>query len=99
MPAATTKDDNKLPLETTPLSAPSQGQSTGLVDNDSLSENSDENQILLDEMNTPWPATFERSISLLSSPIMTPRQADLVTKSPKPGISNLFSRNAVSSFD
>lgn len=37
----------------------------------------------LDEMDRPWPATFERSISLLAGPTMDTTFIDQVTKSPK----------------
>jgi len=44
------------------------------------------------EMNQPWPATFERSISLLSSPVIQPSEIDRLTKSPKPGNTPLAAR-------
>ena len=47
------------------------------------SDRSDTN--LWDEMASPWPATFERSISLLASPVINANEAQLFTKSPKPG--------------
>lgn len=60
------------------------------------SSNGDSNdpisQILWDEQGKPWPATFERSISLLASPIINKDQADLYTKSPKPGNTPLAQR-------
>ena len=40
---------------------------------------------LWDEMNKPWPSTYERSISLLSSPIQPRKNVQEFTKSPKPG--------------
>jgi hypothetical protein len=40
---------------------------------------------LLEEMDLPWPSTFERSVSLLASPIINPQAALHFTKSPKPG--------------
>jgi vesicular inhibitory amino acid transporter len=43
------------------------------------------NSILWKELESPWPSTFERSISLLASPILPKTQAALYTKSPKPG--------------
>ena len=57
------------------------------------SPNSEGSQ-LFDEMERPWPATFERSISLLSSPIISAPQADHFTRSPKPGGTPLSSRRA-----
>ena len=45
-----------------------------------------------DEMFRPWPATFERSISLLSSPIINAEKVDHFTKSPKPGNTPLAER-------
>ena len=95
--------DAEDPVETTPLtlSRPqtlSSIQSVGSVasDIDNASEASEDTQVLLEEMNEPWPATFERSIVLLASPVMTARQVDLVTKSPKPGNTPLFGQSAVS---
>lgn len=44
------------------------------------------------EMDQPWPATFERSISLLASPVINPLEADRFTKSPKPGNTPLAAR-------
>lgn len=58
--------------------------------NDSGGEASTTTIELLHEMEEPWPATFERSISLLASPVMTPKTADFVTKSPKAGNTPLF---------
>ena len=40
---------------------------------------------LWQEMDMPWPATFERSISLLASPVIKADEAERFTKSPKPG--------------
>ena len=45
-----------------------------------------------DEMFRPWPATFERSISLLASPIINAEKVDHFTKSPKPGNTPLAER-------
>eukprot|EP00980_Cylindrotheca_fusiformis_P028342 scaffold22592_cov129-Cylindrotheca_fusiformis.AAC.28 len=47
---------------------------------------------LWDEMDRPWPATFERSISLLSSPLMKAEEVTRYTKSPKPGNTPLAER-------
>ena len=40
---------------------------------------------LWNEMDAPWPATFERAISLLASPVINANKAKDLTKSPKPG--------------
>ena len=40
---------------------------------------------LMEEMEEPWPSTYERSISLLASPIIDANRANLATKSPKAG--------------
>lgn len=40
-------------------------------------------QYEIDELDKPWPATFERSISLLAGPIMDTQKIDDLTKSPK----------------
>lgn len=42
-----------------------------------------------DELSQPWPSTFERSISLLASPMVSPKQVEIFTQSPKPGASYL----------
>ena len=57
----------------------------GTTSQDTGSQGSSENENLWDEMKRPWPATFERSISLLASPIINATEADSYTKSPKPG--------------
>lgn len=49
---------------------------------------------LAEEMEKPWPATFERSIALLASPVVTANQADHFTRSPKPGGTPLSGRRA-----
>ena len=49
----------------------SHGSSTNLTDDE------------LNELEKPWPATFERSISLLSGPTFDTKKIDLLTKSPK----------------
>ncbi|KAL7569913.1 hypothetical protein ACA910_008577 [Epithemia clementina (nom. ined.)] len=46
---------------------------------------SEETQRLWDELSQPWPATFERSIGLLASPVVSQVEADMFTRSPKPG--------------
>mmetsp|Transcript_326 Transcript_326/g.696 ORF Transcript_326/g.696 Transcript_326/m.696 type:complete len:611 (-) Transcript_326:173-2005(-) len=69
-------------------------ESTPLVNNDmeAQSEGSgstgtpqDVEVTLWEEMDAPWPATFERSISLLASPVIKAEKAKDFTKSPKPG--------------
>jgi hypothetical protein len=61
------------------------------VGSDSVgSDKSDSN--LWQEMDKPWPATFERSISLLASPVIRAEEAKLYTKSPKPGNTPLANR-------
>ena len=49
------------------------------------SENSAQSIQLWTEMDQPWPSTFERSIGLLASPVLPKKDAELFTKSPKPG--------------
>jgi len=64
------------------------GGDTGTPRSDVNSEASDDtvqSMRLWDELNKPWPSTYERSIALLSSPNIRPEQANLFTKSPKPG--------------
>jgi hypothetical protein len=51
-----------------------------------------ENEQLWAEFDRPWPATFERSVSLLASPVISFKNADLYTKSPKPGNTPLAAR-------
>jgi hypothetical protein len=51
-----------------------------------------ENEQLWAEFDRPWPATFERSVSLLASPVISFKEADLYTKSPKPGNTPLAAR-------
>lgn len=53
-------------------------------------ERSGSDEALLEEMEEPWPATFERSISILATPVLTERKVDMITKSPKPGNTPLF---------
>uniref|UniRef100_A0A7S4AQA0 Amino acid transporter transmembrane domain-containing protein n=1 Tax=Pseudo-nitzschia australis TaxID=44445 RepID=A0A7S4AQA0_9STRA len=45
----------------------------------------DEDSALWNEMDAPWPATFDRAISLLASPVIKADRAKDLTKSPKPG--------------
>jgi hypothetical protein len=63
-------------------------ETTGLlVEEDASSTGTTRSQedSLFDEMDRPWPATFERSISLLASPIIKEEEVSRYTKSPKPG--------------
>lgn len=60
--------------------------------NKTLSPPSNEDTEIWQEMDQPWPATFERSISLLSSPLINAAEADLFTKSPKPGNTPMAAR-------
>lgn len=68
-------------------------ETTGLLDSGSnnLSPSSQDAEIW-QEMDQPWPATFERSISLLSSPLINTSDADHFTKSPKPGNTPIAAR-------
>ena len=52
---------------------------------EAASEESVQSQRLWEELEKPWPSTYERSIALLSSPLIKPEQASIFTKSPKPG--------------
>jgi hypothetical protein len=52
--------------------------------NDSVPD-SDDSKVLWEELEKPWPSTFERSVALLSSPVMNANEADLYTRSPYPG--------------
>ncbi|KAI2511435.1 transmembrane amino acid transporter protein [Fragilaria crotonensis] len=93
MPTAAT-NDVEVPVESTPLIELPSSLSSDTADVEATIVASEENEVLLNEMNAPWPATFERGISLLASPVVTARQVNLVTKSPKPGSSFLFGRGA-----
>jgi len=57
------------------------GSSEPSINNNSQDADSD----LWNEMDKQWPATFERSISLLSSPLIMADKANDLTRSPKPG--------------
>ena len=69
-------------------------EDTGLLDNDKQSSTAgpDQDADIWQEMDRPWPATFERSISLLASPVINWTEADHLTKSPKPGNTPLAAR-------
>jgi len=72
----------KAPLLGQPSSEPLQHQETSSVGSSDQSEGA---QRLWEELDHPWPSTFERSIGLLASPLIPREQVDLYTKSPKPG--------------
>lgn len=55
-------------------------------------EESAEESEIWEEMDRPWPATFERSVSLLSSPMFAVEDVKHFTKSPKPGNMRLAER-------
>ena len=48
-----------------------------------------------DELDKPWPATFERSISLLAGPIRDTHLIEEITKSPKIITPNIRDRRRV----
>ena len=68
------------PNESSPLLISSDQQS---VESDTTTASEDVR--LWEELEKPWPSTYERSISLLASPFVQTAQVDLYTKSPKPG--------------
>ena len=56
------------------------------VDNNAASNNTDnESTRLWEELDAPWPSTFERAVSVLASPVVSRDQVELCTTSPKPG--------------
>jgi hypothetical protein len=65
---------------------------------DSGSQETGESDRLWDEMTKPWPATFERSITLLASPLIRAADADRFTRSPKPGNTPLANRRRMVSY-
>lgn len=67
-------------------------EGTPLVEPDASPGVSSQDSSLWDEMDRPWPATFERSISILSSPLIKAEEVDHFTKSPKPGNTPLAER-------
>jgi hypothetical protein len=74
-PPSSTEGSPLLPESGTPASQ-------GSIDSSSHSITSTR---LTEEMDQPWPASYERSISLLASPIISVDRVNLATKSPKPG--------------
>jgi hypothetical protein len=67
-------------------------EETPLVESDASPGVSSQESSLWDEMDRPWPATFDRSISLLSSPIIKAEEVTHFTKSPQPGNTPLAQR-------
>lgn len=65
---------------------------------DTRSQETGESDRLWDEMTKPWPATFERSITLLASPLIRAADADRFTRSPKPGNTPLANRRRMVSY-
>lgn len=78
-------DDNPLG-ETVPLLP----ATTTLDDSAVLSIPIDtQHQRLWEELNSPWPSTFERSIALLASPMINKQDVARFTQSPKPGATSI----------
>jgi vesicular inhibitory amino acid transporter len=75
-------DDGKKPAEDTPLLGET---SSDVLSSPATSENNFDSGRLWEELNEPWPSTFERSISLLASPSIQANDVAMFTKSPKPG--------------
>jgi solute carrier family 32 (vesicular inhibitory amino acid transporter) len=77
---------NSTPREETPLLQETSNGIT-LISSPARTEDDDsvESLKLWHELDEPWPATFERSISLLASPVIHAQEVVLYTKSPKPG--------------
>ena len=71
------------PTEDTVLLPPEASSTTSPYSTNSVS--SETQRQLWEELERPWPSTFERSIALLASPILQVKDAALYTKSPKPG--------------
>ena len=67
-------------------------ENTGLLDISPGTSSQESSFFDDDEMFRPWPATFERSISLLASPMINAEKVDHFTKSPKPGNTPLAER-------
>ena len=70
-------------------------ENTLLLDESRVSStsSSQDSEYLWQELDKPWPATFERSISLLSSPVIDAKEVDHFTRSPKPGNTDLAARH------
>jgi hypothetical protein len=89
---ATNGKDDPLPMDV------EANEETGLIDSadpspdpSEMTSTSEFDQLWA-ELDQPWPATFERSVSLLASPVLSFKDVDLYTKSPKPGNTPLASR-------
>ena len=72
-----------LDSSSTPNGKDAESLSTYGDTSETLSDTAERHLRFLDEMDRPWPATFERSISLLAGPTMNTTFIDQVTRSPK----------------
>lgn len=75
-------------METSPLIAAAASAEDGCssVSSDATAAAGGEaDRQLWEELEKPWPSTYERSIALLASPMVQRSQVELFTKSPKPG--------------
>ena len=70
------------PSEETPLTGQDDFQSSRREEEEAIGPSS---SLLWNELEQPWPSTFERSIALLASPKLSKAEADLFTRSPHPG--------------
>jgi hypothetical protein len=70
---------------TTLINHDTESQPSHGIASDASGRAQDSDTDLWDEMDAPWPATFERAISLLASPVIKADRAEDFTKSPKPG--------------
>ena len=52
------------------------------ISTDSLESSTTVDDITRDELDMPWPATFNRGIQILAGPIMDEKSIDNYTKSP-----------------
>ena len=52
------------------------------ISTDSLESSSTVDDIIRDELDRPWPATFDRGIQILAGPVMDEKSIDNYTKSP-----------------
>ncbi|CAJ1943146.1 unnamed protein product [Cylindrotheca closterium] len=74
---------------------PEASEETPLFQSTVDAESTEESEIW-EEMDRPWPASFERSVSLLSSPMFGVEEVKHFTKSPKPGNMRLADRRLMS---
>ena len=58
----------------------------------SQAESADPDELVWDELDKPWPSTFERTISLLASPLQSREQVEKCIGSPVPGQSPIALR-------